>query len=45
MGLLQTVATDGASPKSRWRQALRFMVTHPLLTAGLLSTTGGASER
>jgi cholesterol oxidase len=38
MGLLQTVATDGASPKSRWRQALRFMVTHPLLTAGLLST-------
>jgi cholesterol oxidase len=38
MGLLQTVATDGASPTPRWRQALRFMVTHPLVTAGLLST-------
>ncbi|HKN97423.1 MAG TPA: GMC family oxidoreductase [Pseudonocardiaceae bacterium] len=37
MGLLQTVATDGSSPVPRWRQALRFMVTHPLLTAGLLS--------
>ncbi|HEX5115205.1 MAG TPA: GMC family oxidoreductase [Pseudonocardiaceae bacterium] len=38
MGLLQTVATDGSSPVPRWRQALRFMATHPLLTAGLLST-------
>jgi cholesterol oxidase len=38
MGLLQTVATDGASRTPRWRQALRFMVTHPVLTAGLLST-------
>ncbi len=38
MGLLQTVATDGASPTPRWRQALRFMLAHPLLTAGLLST-------
>ena len=38
MGLLQTVATDGASPIPRWRQALRFLITHPLLTAGLLST-------
>jgi cholesterol oxidase len=38
MGLLQTVATDGSSPVPRWRQALRFLATHPLLTAGLLST-------
>lgn len=38
MGLLQTVATDGSSPVPRWRQALRFVLTHPLLTAGLLST-------
>lgn len=38
MGLLQTVATDGASPVPRWRQALRFMVTHPRHTAALLST-------
>src|ERR1700743_595175 len=37
MGLLQTVATDGSSPVPRWRQALRFLVTHPILTAGLLS--------
>ncbi|HEX4722101.1 MAG TPA: GMC family oxidoreductase [Pseudonocardiaceae bacterium] len=38
MGLLQTVATDGSSSIPRWRQALRFMLRHPLLTAGLLST-------
>jgi cholesterol oxidase len=38
MGLLQTVATDGSSGMPRWRQALRFMVTHPVLTAGLLRT-------
>jgi cholesterol oxidase len=38
MGLLQTVATDGSLPVPRWRQAVRFMVTHPVLTAGLLST-------
>jgi cholesterol oxidase len=38
MGLLQTVATDGSLPVARWRQALRFALTHPLLTAGLLST-------
>ncbi|HEX5405504.1 MAG TPA: GMC family oxidoreductase [Pseudonocardiaceae bacterium] len=38
MGLLQTVATDGSLPMPRWKQALKFMVTHPLLTAGLLST-------
>ncbi len=38
MGLLQTVATDGGSPVPRWRQAVRFLLTHPILTAGLLST-------
>lgn len=38
MGLLQTVATDGSLPVPRWRQALKFMLTHPVLTAGLLST-------
>jgi cholesterol oxidase len=38
MGLLQTVGTDGSLPTPRWRQALRFIVTHPVLTAGLLST-------
>jgi cholesterol oxidase len=38
MGLLQTVATDGSSPVPRWRQALRFLFSHPLTTAGLLST-------
>jgi len=38
MGLLQTVATDGASPVPRWRQAVRFMLRHPVRTAALLST-------
>lgn len=38
MGLLQTIATDGCSPVPRWRQALTFMVRHPVLTAGLLRT-------
>jgi cholesterol oxidase len=38
MGLLQTVATDGSLATPRWRQALRFIVRHPVLTAGLLST-------
>jgi len=37
MGLLQTVATDGALPVPRWRQALRFTREHPVLTARLLS--------
>ena len=37
MSLLQTVATDGASPVPRWRQALRFMVKHPVQTARLLN--------
>jgi cholesterol oxidase len=36
MGLLQTVATDGGSPVPRWRQALTFMVKHPVQTAQLL---------
>jgi cholesterol oxidase len=38
MGLLQTVATDGSLRTPRWRQALRFMLRHPVTTAGLLST-------
>ena len=37
MGLLQTLATDGSLPVPRWRQALRFARSHPLLTARLLS--------
>jgi cholesterol oxidase len=37
MGLLQTLATDGSLPVPRWRQALRFMREHPLLTLRLLS--------
>jgi cholesterol oxidase len=36
MGLLQTIATDGASPVPRWRQALNFLVRHPIQTARLL---------
>jgi cholesterol oxidase len=36
MGLLQTIATDGAAPVPRWRQALNFMVRHPIRTARLL---------
>ena len=38
MGLLQTVATDSSLRTPRWRQALRFMLRHPVATAGLLST-------
>jgi cholesterol oxidase len=37
MSLLQTVATDGAIEVPRWKQALRFMVRHPLRTARLLN--------
>ncbi|MGW4483797.1 GMC family oxidoreductase N-terminal domain-containing protein [Amycolatopsis sp. NPDC004368] len=37
MSLLQTVATDGASPVPRWRQALMFLVKHPLQSAKLLN--------
>ncbi|WP_433409214.1 FAD-dependent oxidoreductase [Saccharomonospora azurea] len=37
MSLLQTVATDGASEVSRWRQVLRFVRKHPLQTLKLLN--------
>ncbi|MFC0114941.1 FAD-dependent oxidoreductase [Kibdelosporangium aridum] len=37
MSLLQTIATDGASDVPRWKQALRFMVKHPIQTARLLN--------
>ena len=37
MGLLQTLATDGASDIPRWRQFLRFLVHHPVQVARLLS--------
>lgn len=36
MGLLQTIATDGAAAAPRWLQALRFLVRHPVRTAQLL---------
>lgn len=38
MGLLQTIATDGAASMPRWLQAVRFMVKHPVKTAQLLRT-------
>ncbi len=38
MGLLQTIATDGAASVPRWLQAVRFMVRHPAQTAKLLRT-------
>ncbi|GAA3538602.1 GMC family oxidoreductase [Amycolatopsis ultiminotia] len=37
MSLLQTVATDGASQVPRWRQAVTFLVKHPVQTAKLLN--------
>ncbi|MCU1683484.1 MAG: cholesterol oxidase [Amycolatopsis sp.] len=37
MSLLQTIATDGASPVPRWRQAVNFMLKHPVQTAKLLN--------
>ncbi|WP_307795923.1 GMC family oxidoreductase [Amycolatopsis sp. 195334CR] len=37
MSLLQTIATDGASPVPRWRQAVRFLVRHPIQSAKLLN--------
>lgn len=37
MSLLQTVATDGAADVPRWRQAVRFMLRHPVQTAKLLN--------
>ncbi len=36
MGLLQTIATDGASSVPRWLQALRFLARHPVQTARML---------
>jgi cholesterol oxidase len=38
MGLLQSIATDGAADLPRWLQATRFMVRHPVRTAQLLRT-------
>jgi cholesterol oxidase len=38
MGLLQTIATDGAASMPRWLQAVRFMAKHPVRTARLLRT-------
>jgi len=37
MGLLQTLATDGASDTPRWRQLLGAVARHPVTTARLLS--------
>jgi cholesterol oxidase len=37
MSMLQTIATDGASRVPRWRQALTFVVKHPVQTAKLLN--------
>ncbi|WP_409183427.1 GMC family oxidoreductase N-terminal domain-containing protein [Amycolatopsis sp. VS8301801F10] len=37
MSLLQTVATDGSSLVPRWRQALTFLVKHPVQSAKLLN--------
>ncbi|MDQ3402637.1 MAG: GMC family oxidoreductase [Actinomycetota bacterium] len=36
MSLLQSIATDGASDVPRWKQALRFMVRHPIRSTQLL---------
>jgi cholesterol oxidase len=36
MGLLQTVATDGASDTPRWRQLLGFVTRHPVTVVRLL---------
>ncbi|WP_134667647.1 MULTISPECIES: GMC family oxidoreductase [Amycolatopsis] len=37
MSLLQTVATDGSSSVPRWRQAVTFLVKHPVQSAKLLN--------
>ncbi|MGH3904142.1 MAG: GMC family oxidoreductase [Pseudonocardiaceae bacterium] len=37
MGLLQTLATDGAADTPRWRQFVRFVAHHPVTVARLLS--------
>ncbi|MFL6120672.1 FAD-dependent oxidoreductase [Actinophytocola sp.] len=36
MGLLQTIATDGAASVPRWLQAVRFLAKHPLESARML---------
>ncbi len=36
MSLMQTIATDGGSAVPRWRQAVRFLVRHPVKSVGLL---------
>jgi cholesterol oxidase len=38
MGLLQSIATDGAAAMPRWLQAVRFMGKHPVQTVRLLRT-------
>ncbi|QWF79576.1 GMC family oxidoreductase [Amycolatopsis sp. CA-230715] len=37
MSMLQTIATDGSSEVPRWRQAVRFILKHPVQTAQLLN--------
>src|SRR5205807_2592405 len=37
MSLLQTIATDGASPVPRWQQLVRFLVKHPIRSARMLN--------
>ncbi|MGW4394664.1 GMC family oxidoreductase N-terminal domain-containing protein [Amycolatopsis nivea] len=37
MSLLQTVATDGSSSVPRWRQAVTFLIKHPVQSAKLLN--------
>ncbi|GAA4540603.1 GMC family oxidoreductase [Amycolatopsis samaneae] len=37
MSLLQTIATNGSLPVPRWRQALKFVLRHPIQTAQLLN--------
>lgn len=38
MSLLQTVPTDGGSAVPRWRQALRFLLRHPVRTTQLFNS-------
>ncbi|MEU4249453.1 GMC family oxidoreductase [Amycolatopsis sp. NPDC026612] len=37
MSLLQTIATDGASPVPRWQQLVRFLAKHPVQSARMLN--------
>ncbi|UJW33475.1 GMC family oxidoreductase [Saccharothrix sp. AJ9571] len=37
MSMLQTIATDGASPVPRWQQMVRFLLKHPIQSARLLN--------